>query len=71
MLKGDLIVVLVGASRPRSGLSTRRDRIRNSRKLISVGEAEKALLTALRLILVEWRDAIAANSARNRRTSSS
>jgi 2-dehydro-3-deoxygalactonokinase len=69
MLRRDLNVALVGASTLADAWQSALAEAAIPARVISVAEAEKALLTALRLILMESHDAIAANLARNRRTS--
>jgi 2-dehydro-3-deoxygalactonokinase len=71
MLGRDLNVALVGAAALAEAWRSALTESAIHAKVISVAEAEKALLTALRLILMESSKAIAANPAMNRRTSSS
>jgi 2-dehydro-3-deoxygalactonokinase len=70
MLRRDLNVALVGAAALAEAWRSALTESAIHAKVISVAEAEKALLTALRLILMESSKAIAANLATNRRTSS-
>jgi 2-dehydro-3-deoxygalactonokinase len=71
MLRRNLIVALVGAAAIAEAWRGALTQSGVPARVIDVAEAEKALLTALRLILMESRHTIPANSALNRRTSSS
>jgi 2-dehydro-3-deoxygalactonokinase len=71
MLRSDLNVGVVGSTTIAEAWRSALTELAIPARVISIADAKKALLTALRLILMESRDAIATNPARNRRTPTS